>query len=114
MLKVRVLQPETDGVSTVTVYCIDIDGTLCTNTEGSYEEAQPFPDRIAQVNRLYEEGHIITLFTARGSTTGIDWRVLTEEQMSVWGVRYHELILGKPFAHVYVDDRGVHADTFFE
>ena len=97
----------------MTTYCIDIDGTLCTNTEGSYESAEPFLSRINFVNTLYEAGHTITLFTARGSTTGIDWREITETQLRLWGVRYHELLLGKPFAHVYVDDRGIHSDTFF-
>ncbi len=96
------------------VYCIDIDGTLCTDTDGSYEEAEPHLDRIAHVNRLYDEGHTIKLFTARGSTTGVNWRELTEAQMRSWGVRYHELILGKPFGHLYVDDKAVSADVFFK
>jgi SAM-dependent methyltransferase len=91
------------------VYCFDIDGTLCTNTHGAYERAAPFKDAIARVNTLYEGGHRILLFTARGTTTGIDWRELTERQLGEWGVRYHELRLGKPQADVYVDDRGVSA-----
>ena len=32
-------------------YCIDIDGTICTNTNGNYEKAEPFPDRIEQINQ---------------------------------------------------------------
>lgn len=93
-------------------YCFDIDGTICTNTEGSYHEARPFGERIAAVNRLFRSGHRIVYFTARGSTTGIDWRALTESQLSTWGARYHELILGKPYADVFVDDRAVHSDDF--
>ena len=89
------------------VYCIDIDGVLCTNTEGEYEDAKPYPEVIEKVNKLYDEGHRIILYTARGSTTGIDWRQVTEKQMRKWGVRYHELVLGKPTAHVYVDDKCV-------
>jgi hypothetical protein len=90
-------------------YCFDLDGTLCTNTNGSYENAVPFPESIAVVNRLHEEGHRIVIFTARGTTTGIDWRAVTERQLAAWGVRYHELMLGKPFAHVYIDDRAINA-----
>lgn len=93
-------------------YCFDIDGTICTNTEGSYADAQPFDERVAAVNRLFEEGHRIVYFTARGSTTGIDWRSVTEMQLDSWGAKYHELILGKPFAHVFVDDRAMHSDDF--
>jgi len=90
-------------------YCFDIDGTLCTNTEGQYEEAQPFPDVIEAVNRLYEAGHRILLYTARGSTTGIEWRPTTESQLSAWGVRYHALFLGKPTADIYIDDKAINA-----
>jgi len=96
------------------VYCFDIDGTLCTNTEGAYESAEPFFDRIEKVNQLFHEGHEIILFTARGSTTGIDWTQQTEGQMNRWGVKYHKLILGKPFAHVYIDDKAVHDKDWFE
>lgn len=89
------------------VFCFDIDGTLCTNTDGAYEDAVPFPKRIARVNALFDDGKRIVLFTARGTTTGKDWRALTERQMADWGVKYHELILGKPYAHVFIDDRAV-------
>lgn len=88
-------------------YCFDIDGTLCTNTEGLYEAALPLPDMIEHVNRLYDDGHTILLHTARGSSTGIDWRGLTERQMSEWNVRYHVLFMGKPTADIYVDDKAI-------
>lgn len=93
-------------------YCFDIDGTICTNTYGNYSVAKPFATRIASVNRLFDEGHRIVYFTARGSTTGADWRSLTEAQLHLWGARYHALILGKPFADVFVDDRAVNSDDF--
>ena len=49
-------------------------------------------------------------YTARGSTTGIDWKEQTISQLKSWGVKYHELYLGKPTADVYVDDK--HKDLF--
>ena len=94
------------------IYCFDIDGTLCTETGGDYREAEPFYERIVVVNALHAAGHVIKLFTARGSTTGIDWREVTEQQMKAWKVDYHELILGKPEADIYVDDRSVNADQW--
>jgi len=94
-------------------YCFDLDGTLCTNTEGEYETAEPFFERIAKVNELYDNGNHILIFTARGYVTGIDWTNLTQEQLLKWGVKYHELKLGKPFAHIYVDDRGTSDSNFF-
>ncbi|OIP10498.1 MAG: hypothetical protein AUK49_03830 [Betaproteobacteria bacterium CG2_30_68_42] len=93
-------------------YCFDIDGTLCTNTEGDYEHAEPYPDVIAEVNRLFDDGHTIMLLSARGTTTGIDWRPATERQLAAWGVRYHVLHLGKPSADVYVDDKAINALTW--
>ena len=95
------------------VYCFDIDGTLCTQRDGDYENAEPWPDRVAVVNQLYTEGHTIILFTARGSGTGIDWREITERQLSSWNLRYHELWFGKPPADIFIDDRAVTADGSF-
>jgi len=89
------------------IYCFDIDGTLCTNTDGDYPNAQPFAQVIDHVNRLYDEGHRILLYTARGATTRIDWREMTEKQLKAWGVKYHALFLGKPTADVYIDDKAV-------
>jgi branched-subunit amino acid aminotransferase/4-amino-4-deoxychorismate lyase len=92
--------------------CFDLDGTLCTNTGGAYESAQPFPWAIARVNALAQAGHRILIMTARGSTTGIDWRPETERQLAEWGVRYDELHFGKPGADVFVDDRALHTDAW--
>lgn len=94
------------------IYCFDIDGTLCTKTDGDYAQALPYPERISVVNALHAAGHTIKLFTARGSTTGLDWRDLTEQQMHRWGVQYHELILGKPEADIFIDDKAYNADLW--
>ena len=47
-------------------FCFDIDGTICTNTWGDYEDAEPYFDRIDAVNELYDNGFHIIYFTARG------------------------------------------------
>jgi hypothetical protein len=39
--------------------------------------------------------------------TGIDWREFTEKQLKSWGVKYHELIFGKPVADVFIDDKAI-------
>ena len=46
-------------------YVFDIDGTICTNSQGVYTNAKPILDRIAIVNKLYDEGNYIKLFTSR-------------------------------------------------
>lgn len=85
-------------------YVVDIDGTVCSQ-EKDYSKAQPFLDRIEKINNLYDNGHYVVYFTARGTETGIDWREVTENQFKEWNVKYHELIFGKPSADYYIDDR---------
>ena len=94
--------------------CFDLDGTLCTNTYGAYDEAEPFPWAIERLNALAAAGHRIVVFTARGTATGIDWAETTRGQLDRWGVRYDALQLGKPSADVYVDDRAVHTTAWRE
>jgi hypothetical protein len=96
------------------VYCFDLDGTLCTNTNGEYIYAKPLSERISVVNKLYDNGNSIIIDTARGSTTKIDWLLLTKKQLSLWGIKYHELRVGvKLYADVYIDDKGLSDVDFF-
>ena len=94
-------------------YVFDIDGTICTNTYGNYEEAKPYADVIDKVNKLFLEGNEIKMMTARGAKTGIDWTKLTELQLKEWGVKHHELIMNqKPYGDVYVDDKAINVFAF--
>ena len=63
------------------IYYVDIDGTICQNTQGKYEQAVPNLERIQKINSLYDAGHTIVYWTARGSNTGIDWTELTKRQI---------------------------------
>jgi len=94
-------------------YVIDIDGTVCNNTDGEYEKAIPYPERINLINELYDNGHKIIMFTARGYTTKINWEVFTRKQLENWGLKFHELILNKPFGNFYIDDKAIKDNHFF-
>jgi len=96
------------------IYYVDIDGTICTNTEGDYSHAQPLMDRIYVFNRLYDRGHEIHYWTARGSSSGKDWNELTHNQLADWGCKYTSLKLGKPSYDVWIDDKAFNADEFFK
>lgn len=87
------------------IFCFDIDGTLCTKSENDYSLAEPFVDRINQLNQLFNKGNKIILFTARGSSTGLNHEELTKKQLETWDVNYTELIFGKPNADYYIDDK---------
>ena len=93
-------------------YCFDLDGNSCSNTYGAYERAEPYPWAIERVNALARAGHRIIVFSARGSSTGIDWESTTREQLARWSVSYDELVLGKPTADVFVDDRALTAEAW--
>jgi hypothetical protein len=102
-------------------YVIDIDGTICTNTNGKYQDAVPFFDRIQHINQLYDEGNIIVFHTARGMRTHNDdaiaahnqWYEFTKKQLDGWDIKYHKLVLGKPQGDIYVDDKGSNDYDFF-
>ncbi len=96
-------------------YCFDLDGTLCTNTNGNYQSANPFLDRISVVNNLFESGNYIIINTARGSKTGIDWYSITENQIRLWGLKFNELHVGKKIdADFFIDDKAISDIDFFK
>ncbi len=96
-------------------YVFDIDGIIATITPNrQYDLAGPIQETIDAINYLYDEGHEIVLFTARGSSTGIDWTEVTQKQMSEWGVKHHKLILGKPDADYYIDDKFIPVEQVYD
>lgn len=104
------------------VYVFDIDGTLCTLVNGDYENASPYISRIKEINNLYQQGHKVVLYTARGMGRNFnnrdgaqkDFEELTIKQLREWHVDYHEIYFGKPAGDVYIDDKGIDAKDFFE
>ena len=97
---------------------VDIDGTICTlnNSDGEnkdqsfdpagYEDAQPIYENIDKINKLYDEGHHIKYWTARGAVTGLEWYDITKNQLDSWKCRYHELSVGeKPDYDLLICDK---------
>ena len=96
------------------IYCFDIDGTICTSVNNSeYEKALPDNVVVNEINRLYDKGHTIKIMTARGCVSGVDHTILTKKQLSLWGVKYHELLMHvKPHAHWFIDDKGINVSEW--
>uniref|UniRef100_A0A6C0B6D9 Cupin domain-containing protein n=1 Tax=viral metagenome TaxID=1070528 RepID=A0A6C0B6D9_9ZZZZ len=94
-------------------YFIDLDNTLCVTSNSEYEFSQPIIERIQLVNKLKLEGNHITIWTARGTTSGIDHKNLTLKQLNEWRIQYDELIMGKPNYDVYLDDKSFNIDAFY-
>lgn len=95
------------------IYC-DVDNTIC-HTEGGYDNAKPIPENIAKINRLYDEGHIIIYWTARGQESGKDWTELTAMQLVKWGAKFHDVIMRqKPSWDYLIDDKSLRIEELFE
>jgi CMP-N,N'-diacetyllegionaminic acid synthase len=87
-------------------FCFDIDGVIMSLApENDYTMATPIESTVRLINDLYKKGHRIILFTARGYVTKLNWEELTKQQLNDAGLKYHELMFGKPAADFYIDDR---------
>jgi len=87
---------------------VDIDETICEIPEEygrDYSKAIPIVENVEKCNRHYDHGDTVVYWTARGATSGIDWREVTEKQFEEWGVKYHELRLDKPYYDIFIDDK---------
>lgn len=98
---------------------MDIDGTICFYEKPQYEKnynlAIPNKERIDKINKMYDSGkNIIVYWTARGTLTGINHFSLTYQQLNSWGCKFHELRMGKPYFDLFIDDRNINSEAFFD
>ena len=88
------------------LYYVDIDGTICTITNGDYEKAEPYTENIEKINALHDAGHTIVYWTARGAVSGANWTILTAQQLETWGAKYSELRMNsKPHYDLLICDK---------
>ena len=93
---------------------VDIDETICFYKEKrEYPLAEPIVENIKKINQLFDDGHTIVYWTARGSRTGIDWAELTGQQLKKWGAKYHEYKLGKPDYDLFICDKAINTKDYF-
>ena len=107
----------TEEESNTKVFLIDIDGTICDDIKNEeshlYPTANHFPNALEIINQWYDEGHVITFFTARESKD----REVTEVWLKEHGFKYHGLVMDKPRIknnqeYVWIDNRKVRAVTY--
>ena len=97
------------------IIIVDIDETICETMEDrDYTKSKPIEGNIAKINDLYDKGHKIVYWTARGSRTGIDWTDLVHKQLDEWGAKYHEASCGKPHYDLFICDKAINSESFFE
>lgn len=83
------------------IIAVDLDGLLCKGiAPDQLRQAPPIRENIEKVNKLHGMGHVIVIHTARG------WyqKDLTEDWLLKHGVHYSYLVMGKLYAHMYIDD----------
>ena len=94
---------------------VDIDETICqSSVDKNYSKSVPIKSNIDKINSLYDDGHTIVYWTARGTLTGIDWYNVTKNQFEIWGVKYHELKFGKPAYDMFICDKAINSIEFFK
>ena len=94
---------------------VDLDNTLCITEGTDYKNSKPIVKRIDYINKYYDQGHNITIYTARGSKTKIDHYELTKSQLELWGVKFHNLVVGeKPVYDLFIDDKAKSDIEFFK
>ena len=95
--------------------CFDLDNTLVTPPYilRDYSTVKPIQKMIDLAKKLKNEGHIIIIHTARkmlshSHNTGAaiaNIAKLTIETLDNFEIPYDELIFGKPYAEIYIDDK---------
>ncbi len=95
-------------------FIIDIDGVICEDVPNEEPERMittaEIPGAKEKINKWFEEGHIITFFTARTE----DLRGVTVNWLRVHGFRYHHIIFDKPRGgnYHYIEDGKVRVTRF--
>lgn len=94
-------------------YYVDIDNTICSTTGSNYQDSTPIFHRILRINELFNNGHNIFYWTARGNRSNQDHHDLTIRQLDLWGCLRHGLIMNKPSFDLLIDDKAIDSEAFF-
>ena len=99
----------------------DLDGVICElkKPSESYSEVNPKKDVIEKMKSLKDDGHYLIIHTGRhmktcnGDVTKVIEKIgkITKDWLKKWDVPYDELIFGKPYADMYIDDLGIEFST---
>lgn len=104
----------------------DLDDVLCYRPNGyehlgpnKYDYCEPYNENINLVNSLYDDGYKIVIYTARGMSQ-FNGNVVdiyshlftrTNQQLNSWGLKYHQLVMGKIHYDVLIDDKVLNSNN---
>ncbi len=90
---------------------VDLDGVVCTE-ETTFERplAQPIAGAKEALAQMRAAGHTVVIYTARG------WAELkaTKKWLDDHGMQYDAIHMGKPIAHIWIDDRAIQFTSWEE
>jgi histidinol phosphatase-like enzyme len=107
------------------IIAFDLDDTLCTRPNDKevlgiekYHYCEPIKEMIDLSNSLYDKGHTIYIYTARGMHTlngdvGEIYAKLydiTLDSLKKWGVKHNGLYMGKMHYDLLIDDKAMGLD----
>jgi capsule biosynthesis phosphatase len=94
--------------------CIDLDGVICQLRKKNelYQDLKPIDGSIEKITKLKNNGHYIILYTARRMKTHnantakviADIGKITLDWLEKYNIPYDEIMFGKPWANIYIDD----------
>ena len=97
--------------------CFDLDNTLVTfpTVPNDYSTVKPIESNILLLRQLKAQGHEIIIHTARRMKTHShnvgtviqDIAPQTIQTLNDLHIEYDELLFGKPFADIYIDDKAM-------
>jgi hypothetical protein len=104
------------------IIAFDLDDVICKrDIEGKniekYKSCVPIDEMIEIVNTCYDTGNYVIIYTARGmnvfnkdvSKIYENLYDLTTSHLRLWGVKYHELIMGKIHYDILIDDKAINS-----
>ena len=100
-------------------FCFDVDDTITGwNDDRDYENFKPDVEMVDMINSLYEQGHHISIYTARGMKSVGPGRIAAEivpslvKNLEKIGLKYHELMTHKPLYDWIIDDKAMNPQEF--
>ncbi|QPI13806.1 capsule biosynthesis protein [Serratia phage 4S] len=99
----------------------DIDETITQwDDNRDYENFVADKEMVSYINSLYDQGHTITLYTARGMGSCGPGRIAIDivpsliKNLEKIGLKYHELLTHKPVYDWIIDDKAMTPQRFKE
>ena len=98
----------------IKIICFDLDNVICTTSKNFYKKSKPKKKVIKYINSLHDNNYIIKIFTARYMGRYKSKKIaekkgynFTYNQLRKWGLKFDELIFGKPEYDIFIDDKNL-------